>query len=218
MDPFARLSFRLNGLAVFGLAGQTILEAAAPHCLIPTLCGDQVLPPDQDCGLCVVEAPALGGLVRACSTPVGAGLEILTFSPAVRRARLEALRHIVRGHGVRCLTCPSSSRCRLQALCRDLHLASLGPAAAWPAPRPEPRPELTLVGNGPARWMRPGAPARLALVRPLPVRPLPVPPPAARPMDPARLAGFPPPLHPAPRPAPAGPPPGSGQLPPGFRQ
>jgi hypothetical protein len=161
MSLAARLSFRLNLQSVHGRPGQTLLEAILPHLNVPTLCGDPVLAPGQDCRLCAVEVPALGGLVLACQTVLEEGLEVWTHTKAVRQARLEALGDIVSRHQGDCLFCERSKSCKLQALCQDLHLSSLGPAAR--------APRLTLVGGG----LRTPPPPRPEVTAPLVLTPSP---------------------------------------------
>lgn len=153
-----RLSFTLDGFRAEGFEGQTLLEAIRPIMNIPTLCEDPVLAPGRGCRLCQVETP--DGLVLACETPLAEGMAILTHSRIVRQARVEALSDIVREHGGDCLFCERSHNCKLQSLCHELHLSSLGAAAR--------APRLTLVGAGAALPIqRPEAMAAdLFLVRP----------------------------------------------------
>jgi predicted molibdopterin-dependent oxidoreductase YjgC len=118
------VEFILNGLRATAYAGQSIFEAVSPYLNLPCLCGDSVLKPGQRCGLCLVEVSGMPGLVHACQTPLKAGMEIVTFSGEVRRARLINLKQIAQNHVGDCLTCQSSGNCRLQKICQELHLAS----------------------------------------------------------------------------------------------
>jgi hypothetical protein len=67
------------------------------------------------------------------------GLSVKTFSPAIRRARLLALKELANKHPGHCVVCERNGVCRLQALCAELGLAVLV--------RPNPDPVLTLVSS-----------------------------------------------------------------------
>jgi formate dehydrogenase major subunit len=80
----------------------TVLEAAEAHGIfIPTLCHDPRLTPSGRCGLCVVETPG-GELVKACETPVSAGLEVVTLNPRIAEERRLRLNEILSDHNAYC--------------------------------------------------------------------------------------------------------------------
>ena len=84
--------FTLNGSEVGFKPGQTILEAAqACHVPIPTLCHLKGTIPTGACRICVVEVQGARTLLPACSTPVAAGMIVLSESPKVIAARKEIL-------------------------------------------------------------------------------------------------------------------------------
>jgi predicted molibdopterin-dependent oxidoreductase YjgC len=160
--------FWLNGQKVQGNAGQTLMEAISPHCALPGLCGESI--PDLDgpclrCGLCVIEVDGQEKLAHACTTPLEEGMEIRTFSRAVRRARTLALMDLANRHKGNCLLCDRSGHCRLQQICADQGLALLS--------QPRPNPEFTLVpANGQPEEIEAGRRlADLSLVA-RPVRPI----------------------------------------------
>lgn len=75
--------------------GTTALEAArALGIEIPTLCYHPGLPPDGNCRLCQVEVIDRGrkSLAISCMYPIRGPVEILTDTPAVRRARKFVIR------------------------------------------------------------------------------------------------------------------------------
>ena len=151
-DP---VSFTLNGQNIQGLNGQTLLEAINPHCELPSLCGEKI--PDlmtprpfnavkaagdtetacSSCGLCVVEIEGRAELVQACRASLEEGLNVKTFSRAVRRSRLMALKSLASRHKSNCVFCERSGSCRLQKICADQGLALLS--------QPRPNPEFSLI-------------------------------------------------------------------------
>ncbi|MDR1657009.1 MAG: (2Fe-2S)-binding protein [Deltaproteobacteria bacterium] len=152
------VEFVLNGVTVEGFSDQTVMEAAAHYVRIPCLCQDDVIPPGELCGLCLVEIADRNDLVCASQTFLEPGLEIMTFSREVRRARLAALKKIAQNHRGDCLTCDRSGHCNLQTLCHELNLASAflpkspsdlklvkRPGLLSPEPMATPCPDLSLV-------------------------------------------------------------------------
>ena len=70
----------------------TILQACQRVGIdIPTLCYDERLEPEGNCKLCVVEVTGEKDLVLACKAMIKEGMNILTHSPNVKRARQEVL-------------------------------------------------------------------------------------------------------------------------------
>ena len=79
----------------------TILEAAELNGIeIPTLCHDPRLTPAARCGLCLAEVG--GELVKACETPVGEGMEVVTLNPAISEARRLRLNELLSNHNAYC--------------------------------------------------------------------------------------------------------------------
>ncbi|MDR2443573.1 MAG: (2Fe-2S)-binding protein [Deltaproteobacteria bacterium] len=139
----AIIHFTLDNQECQGATGQSVFEALKPYYRLPNLCGEKIEGlgyPCASCGLSVVELEDSGELVRACETPLEAGLKIKSFSPNIRRARLMALKRLVQKHPGKCLLCEKSGQCRLQTLCADLGLALTS--------LPNPDPVLTLVPAG----------------------------------------------------------------------
>ena len=86
--------------------GMTLLEAARQAGVpIPTLCYDQRLSPYGACRICMVESKEDHRLLAACSTPVEEGMDILTSSPAVKKARRKQLSLILLNHTMVCPSC-----------------------------------------------------------------------------------------------------------------
>jgi len=83
---------RINGNRCQFSSPQTILEVAENNGIqIPTLCHLKDTTPTGACRICVVEVTGSRTLPAACSTPAAAGMEVLTHSPRVVRARRNIL-------------------------------------------------------------------------------------------------------------------------------
>lgn len=107
------LNVILNGKAVTGQKGETILELARRNGIqIPTLCHDPRLEPFSSCFVCVVEVEGMRGMQPSCSTRIGEGMKIWTENEKVRVARKAALDLMASNHYADCaapcrLTCPA---------------------------------------------------------------------------------------------------------------
>ncbi|MCX8059438.1 MAG: NADH-dependent [FeFe] hydrogenase, group A6 [Spirochaetes bacterium] len=100
----------------------TILEAAKKIGIkIPTLCFHEDLKPSGNCGLCVVELKG-GKMVRACSTPVSEGMDIITNSPSILSARKTVLELILSNHPNNCLECIKNQKCELQKAAYEMNI------------------------------------------------------------------------------------------------
>ncbi len=140
----AMIEISINGRAVDVEEGATILAAAVGHDVyVPALCHHPDLPPFRDlplaervcrgdvchenepvsedtrrdlegCGLCVVEVDGQTAPVRACCTPVAAGMSITTDSDAVKEERRVRLMKIMNRHPHACLTCAQREGCSLE--------------------------------------------------------------------------------------------------------
>ncbi len=114
------IALTVNGFNVRVPAGSTILEAAlAAEIRIPTLCKHPDLPPTAACGLCIVKVEGMPNMVRACSTPVEAGMRVETHDPEIVRVRRTLLEMILSAHPNECLTCGRHGACELQDLAKD---------------------------------------------------------------------------------------------------
>jgi len=102
----------INGRAVAARPGQTILELVREQHLdtIPTLCHEPGLPPFGSCFLCVVEVKDARGLLPSCTTRVRDGMEVVTRSDRIMRARKTALALLLSDHYADC-ACPGQLAC-----------------------------------------------------------------------------------------------------------
>ncbi|MGA6992923.1 MAG: FAD-dependent oxidoreductase, partial [Candidatus Deferrimicrobiaceae bacterium] len=102
----------VNGRAVAARPGQTILELVREQHLdtIPTLCHEPGLPPFGSCFLCVIEVKDARGLLPSCTTRVRDGMEVVTRSDRITRARKTALALLLSDHYADC-ACPGQLAC-----------------------------------------------------------------------------------------------------------
>ena len=116
------LNVKINGISVSVEKGSTILDAArAAGVEIPTLCFMKEKNEIGACRICVVEANEGRGfrIVTACVYPVSEGMEVLTNTEKIQKARRTTLELILSTHQKKCLSCVRSTNCELQKLCRD---------------------------------------------------------------------------------------------------
>jgi len=107
----------INGDAVSAPAGTTILQAAKQAGIdIPTLCDHPALSSIGACRVCVVEVAGQRNLQAACVFPISEGMEVLTESPRVTKARKLVLDMIFAERNHYCMYCEASGDCELQAL------------------------------------------------------------------------------------------------------
>lgn len=112
------INLYINGKEVKVPAGSTILQAAEIADIhIPHLCYDPDLSILGACRLCVVEVKGNRLLPAACATPVSPGMEVLTESPEVVKARKTILELLVANHPLDCMTCDKQGDCKLADYC-----------------------------------------------------------------------------------------------------
>ena len=110
----------INVIPVEVPAGSTVLEAAREAGVrIPTLCYLKDINEIGACRMCLVEVKGARSLVTSCVYPVTEGMEVFTNTPAVQRSHKATLELLLSNHRKDCLSCPRSTDCELQALCRE---------------------------------------------------------------------------------------------------
>jgi len=118
----SNVNVKINGKSVAVPAGSTILEAAKKAGIkIPTLCYLKDINAIGACRVCVVEVKGARSLVASCVYPVNEGMEITTNSPRVLESRKTTVELILSDHEKKCLSCPRSENCELQALSNELN-------------------------------------------------------------------------------------------------
>ena len=114
------ITLTIDGVKVEVPAGTTVLEAAKKANInIPTLCYLKDINAIGACRMCVVNAGGRG-LQAACVLPATDGMVVKTNTPEIRQHRRTLLELVLSNHEKKCLTCPRSTNCELQQLCRDL--------------------------------------------------------------------------------------------------
>ncbi len=114
------VNIKINGLPTQVEEGITVLEAAkSVNVKIPTLCYHPDLPSWAACGLCVIKMEGTPKMLRACTTPVAEGLNIITHDPEIVEVRRTVLELILSNHPNDCLQCPRNGNCELQTLAGD---------------------------------------------------------------------------------------------------
>ncbi len=116
------INVKINGIAVSVPKGSTVLDAARVAGIeIPTLCFMKEKNEIGACRICVVEVNEGRGfrIVTACVYPVTEGMEVLTNTEKIQKARKTTLELILSTHEKKCLSCARSTNCELQKLCLD---------------------------------------------------------------------------------------------------
>ncbi|HPY08338.1 MAG: [FeFe] hydrogenase, group A [Patescibacteria group bacterium] len=114
------LSIKINNRKYKVKPGQTILEVAqANNIKIPSLCHHPDVKTKASCRVCVVEIKGMNKLQTACSTVVKEGMDILTESPRVKKARNLNIELIFAAHIEKCGDCTIRYDCDLLKLARD---------------------------------------------------------------------------------------------------
>ncbi|MBK8190355.1 MAG: iron hydrogenase small subunit [Vampirovibrionales bacterium] len=111
------LTAQIDGLDVAIQAGETILDAAKrAHVRIPTLCKHPDVHATAACGICVVKVGNSNKMLRACCTPIEAGMSIVTQDPEIVEIRKSVVELILSNHPNECFTCGRNTNCELQSL------------------------------------------------------------------------------------------------------
>lgn len=118
------INITVNNNKISATKGETILNVLKKHGItIPTLCYMEDLSPTGACRLCVVELKNENKLVTSCSTPIKEGMEILTHSGKVIKARKTIVELLLTNHPDNCLYCDKSGICELQKLTESLNIS-----------------------------------------------------------------------------------------------
>lgn len=89
---------------------------------IPKLCFHKDFPAKGNCRVCVVEVKGMKRLVPSCATRTWNGMEVLTDSPRVKKARAMNLELIFAEHIEKCPTCIWRLNCPLLAMAQKYGL------------------------------------------------------------------------------------------------
>ena len=114
------IELEINGIPVSVKPGTLLIDAAKlVGVKIPTLCYHSDLEPWAACGICVVKAEGSPKMLRACATPAGHGMKVITHDPEIVNVRRTVLELILSTHPNDCLQCSRSRNCELQTLAEE---------------------------------------------------------------------------------------------------
>lgn len=111
------MKIRINGKECEASQDETVLDVCAREGVaIPTLCSYGKLKREAACRLCLVEVAGTGRLETSCTLKVAEGMEVLTETDDVKRARKTNLELLFADHAGKCAKCRKNLRCELQKL------------------------------------------------------------------------------------------------------
>lgn len=123
IDKNKNFKVLLNGRKVLAYKGETILSLARRNNVkIPSFCHHPDLSIKANCRVCVVEVKNYLKLKTSCSTIVEEGMEIITDSERVKKARETNLELIYASHIERCGTCSFRFECDLLKTAKEYNL------------------------------------------------------------------------------------------------
>ncbi len=119
-------TFILNGKETAFIEGQTILEAARSNGVyIPTLCNLKGSTPTGACRICLVDVKGARSLMASCSTPVTAGMEVVTDNERIHKSRKMTIELLLASGHHDCIVCEANGNCRLQDLAYQYKITEL---------------------------------------------------------------------------------------------
>src|SRR5579859_2750281 len=110
LDVRPDTAITIDGVDVPVAGGELLIEAinrALPNRHLPQVCYHPAMGPIQTCDTCMVELD--GKLVRACSTRVAAGMNVVTESARADMAQREAFDRILQNHDLYCTVCDNNN-------------------------------------------------------------------------------------------------------------
>jgi iron-only hydrogenase group A len=114
------IKLTINNMPIEVPQGTTILDAAKQlKFTIPTLCHHPDLCVAGNCRVCVVELKGSKNLVASCAMPAAEGMDVITNSLKVRKARKDIIELLLSEHSMNCTKCYKNGNCELQDLSRE---------------------------------------------------------------------------------------------------
>ncbi|MGH9148978.1 MAG: 2Fe-2S iron-sulfur cluster-binding protein, partial [Acidimicrobiales bacterium] len=111
------VSVTIDGQPIEAQPGELIIAAAERHGIyIPRFCYHPRMRPVGMCRMCLVDVKGPRGfaLAPACFVPVAEGQEVVTRSPAVKKAQDGVLEFLLVNHPLDCPVCDKGGECPLQ--------------------------------------------------------------------------------------------------------
>jgi formate dehydrogenase major subunit len=110
-----KVTLEIDGRQVTVNAGTSVLRAAAEAGItIPKLCATDSLEPFGSCRMCLVQIEGARGYPASCTTPVGAGMKVVTQNNKLADIRRGIAELYISDHPLDCLTCAANGNCELQ--------------------------------------------------------------------------------------------------------
>jgi NADH-quinone oxidoreductase subunit G len=118
MNEQRKIKVSVDGHPLEIEAGSTVLQACEGAGVeIPSFCYHPRLSIAGNCRMCLVEVKGSPSKpVASCAMPAGEGMEILTQTPMVEKARKSALEFLLINHPLDCPICDQGGECDLQDL------------------------------------------------------------------------------------------------------
>lgn len=109
------LNIKVNGKDYKVEEGLTLIQVCDQLGIqLPRFCYHERLPAVGSCRMCLVEIAGARKLSPACTTSISEGLEIITESPAIAKARKTMLEMLLVNHPLDCPICDQGGECDLQ--------------------------------------------------------------------------------------------------------
>ncbi|WP_019529367.1 formate dehydrogenase subunit alpha [Dasania marina] len=109
------VTLTIDGQEVTVPEGTSVMRAAAMSEIhIPKLCATDSLDAFGSCRICLVEIEGRRGYPASCTTPVEAGMQVLTQTGKLAKLRKNVMELYISDHPLDCLTCPANGDCELQ--------------------------------------------------------------------------------------------------------
>ena len=116
-------TFTIDGAAVSGRLGQTIMEAAdAAGIYIPRLCDHQGLRHQGGCRVCTIKAG--GRCVAACTQPAAPDVVVESETTHINKLRRDLVEMLFHEGNHLCPICEASGNCELQAMAYRLDMTA----------------------------------------------------------------------------------------------
>jgi formate dehydrogenase major subunit len=111
----ADVTLQIDGMDVTVPEGTSIMRAAMLAGVeVPKLCATDSIQAFGSCRLCLVEIEGRPGTPASCTTPVAAGMKVITQSERLHRLRRGVMELYISDHPLDCLTCAANGDCELQ--------------------------------------------------------------------------------------------------------
>jgi iron-only hydrogenase group A len=118
-----KIKVSIDGKSYSVEQGQSVLDIAKENGIkIPSLCYHPDLKPGASCRLCLVEVKGRNGLFTSCNLVAEEGMEIITKSPKIKKARKINLELIFAQHREECNDCVWGFDCKLLKLAEEFEV------------------------------------------------------------------------------------------------